>query len=116
MRGAIALATKRSRSGDHCSADAAGERRRVEGGELGRRDLAARIAIGDVAVGGAEGRAIEDALVDQELAPEHVGVAREQRAVEIEQRQPRRRCRCRDVGAQAERRCQAFGRVNVWMP
>ena len=88
---------------------AAGERCRVEGAELGRRDRAGGVAGGDVAVGRREGGAVEDAFVDQELAPQLVGVAVEQRAVEVEEREPR-------GGAQAERRCQAFGRVNAWMP
>ena len=89
----------------------AGERRRVEGGVLGRRDRAARVPLVDFAVRGAEGGAIENTLVDEELAPEEIGVAHEQRAVEIEQRETTL------AGTpHAERRCQARGRVNAWMP
>jgi hypothetical protein len=74
-----------------CSRRATGERRRVEAGELLRCDGAAFVTLRDLAVGGAEGCAIEDALFDQERAPEDVGVAGEQRSVEIEQRETRQR-------------------------
>jgi hypothetical protein len=117
---------------------AAGERRRVEAGELLGRDRALRVALGDLAVCGTERGAIEDALVDQERAPEDVGVAREKRAVEVEEREARatagatarafrieRRVALLALGGgalpvgrsgQAARRCQARGRVNAWMP
>ena len=115
-RGAIDVATKRSRSGAHCRRRAAGERRRVEGAELGGGDRAARVALGDVAVARREVVAIEHALVDQELAPQHVAVAGEQRVVEVEQRQPGR---CRS-GAPSPLKPSAgarpCGRVKAWMP
>ncbi len=84
------------------------QRRRVEGAELGRRDRAGAIALDDAPVARFEVGAVQDSLVHQELAPELVGVAVEQRPVEIEQREPE--------SAQGLRRCQAFGRMKVWMP
>src|SRR5205085_9640367 len=90
---------------------ATAERRRVEPGELGRRDRATRVARRKVAVGSAEARAIKHGVVDEKRAPEDVGVAGQQRAVEIEQREAPL------AGpAHAERRCHARGRVNAWMP
>jgi hypothetical protein len=63
------------------------ERGQVELRELERLGLAALVARGEVAVGRLERRAVELALVEQEFRPLRVRVVRQQRVVEIEQRQ-----------------------------
>jgi len=86
------------------------QRGRIEGAELGSADRTGAIALDDAAVARLEVVAVENALVDQEGAPELVGIAVEERPVEVEQREPRR------CHAQGLRRCQAFGLRKVWMP
>jgi hypothetical protein len=66
---------------------AAGQRRRVEGAELGRHDAPGGVALRDTPVHRCEDRGIENALSHEELAPQLVGVTVEERAVEIELRQ-----------------------------
>ena len=104
-RGSTRVCTKRSRSGAQACGVRPWQRRRVEGAELGRRDRAGAIALDDAAVARFEVGAIEHALVHQELAPELVGVAVEQRPVEVEQRQ-----RGRSV---AQRRSRAGARPSA---
>ena len=52
-----------------------------------------------------EGGALQHALLHQKLDPQHVAVARQQRVVQIKQRE-----------FQTALRCHAFGRVKVSMP
>ena len=88
---------------------AAGQGADVEVAEVLHRHRAGAVVALHLRVARREARAVEHAFVDQEAAPELVAVAVQQRVVEVEDRQRGRH----HAGAF---RCQALGRVKVWMP
>ncbi len=63
------------------------QRRKIEFGELEQADFPAPVALGHDAIAGLELRAVDSALLDQELDPCFIAIDGEQRVVEIEQRQ-----------------------------
>ena len=87
MRGRILRLHEAAAQRQPAGARAPGQRRRVEGAELGRRDRAGAIALDDVRLRASKSARSRTPVVHQELAPELVAVAVEQRAVEIEEGQ-----------------------------
>ena len=86
---------------------AAFERSHEKPRELLRADRARLVARLHLGVARGELLRIEQSALHQEVAPQHVAVAREQRVVQIEKDEPRLHGRLR---------CHARGRVNVSMP
>ena len=87
---------------------AAGQRADVEVRELLRAHGRIAVAARHLLVARLERIPRQHPLGHQELAPQLVAVARQQRVVEVEQRQT--------LTGQGCRRCHALGRVKVWMP
>ena len=81
------------------------QRSHVKVGELFKAHGADLVTGLHIRVTRSEGAALQHAFVNQEIAPQRITVARQQCVVEVEQRQ-----------LHALRKCQALGRVKVWMP
>ena len=98
----------------------------IKVGEFVQADGAGPVARVHVGVLGTKVRRIQQALGDQEVAPQHIAVATEQRVVQIKKHDvaPALATACaalppegvRFALAHACRKCQALGRVKVWMP